>query len=96
MQKRIHIWLDLVGYVDDPDNLCTTYMDTIEALNKDIAIVHTTQTHFCSFRYGRRVFVHVNGTEHEITIGECEGTNKEIREAHNIEKMLLAGTFDWF
>ena len=33
---------------------------------------------------------------HEITVGRCKGTKKELRPAHNLERMLLAGAFDWF
>lgn len=89
--QEIHIHLD-----DVPAGCLTTYCLTERAIEDDIDVIHTTQTHFCSLRYHRRVFVHVNGEQHEITIGECEGTNRVIREAHNIERMLLAGAFDWF
>lgn len=64
-------------------------------LESKTPIIHTTQPHFCQFRYGR-IFVHYNGTVHEIAKGKCEGTNREIKEGHNIEKMLLSGEFDWF
>ena len=93
-QKELHIHLDL-HECELIEN--TTFVTTEKALDKGEKLaIHTTQTHFCQFDYGRRLFVHANGEVHEITLGECEGTDKEIREAHNIEKILIAGTFSWW
>lgn len=92
----MHIWLDMDGACCLTENLYSTYRDTKNALKRNEDIIHTTQTHFCHFCYERRIFVHVYGEVHEIKIGETEGTNKKIRQAHNIEKMLLAGTFEWY
>lgn len=89
--KEIHIHMD-----DVPKGCLTTYCATEKAIEDDYDVIHTTISHFCSWRYHRRIFVHVNGEKHEITMGECKGTNKEIRESHNLERMLIAGTFDWF
>lgn len=89
--KEIHIHMDNV-----PRGCLTTYCDTEKAIADDYDVIHTTIIHFCSFRYNRRLFVHVNNEKHEITIGECEGTDRCIREAHNIERLLVAGEFDWF
>ena len=97
MKKELHIWLDKVGFdkYEDEVYLCRTFRETVIMLESKTPIIHTTQPHFCQFRYGR-IFVHYNGTVHEIAKCKCEGTNCEIKEGHNIEKMLLSGEFDWF
>ena len=89
--QEIHIHLDNV-----PQGCFTTYCETEKAIEDDYDIIHTTQTHFCSWKYHRKVFVHVNGEAHEITMGDCKGITKYLREGHNLEKLLIAGAFDWF
>lgn len=96
-EREVHIWMDKIGF-DEFENtvyLCTTYAETRVMIDAEQEVVHTTQTHFCQFEFGR-IFVHTNGEVHEITKGECEGTEREIRQAHNLEKMLIAGEFSWF
>lgn len=98
MDREIHIWLDKIDFADWYDDdvyLCNTYAETEVMLKCEQDIIHTTQTHFCQFKYGK-IFVHTGGSVHEITRGDCEGTNRDIKEADNIEKMLLSGEFDWF
>lgn len=85
----------LVAHPCDDEFCITSYMETQNALGKK-SILHTTQLNFLSFAYAERLFVYINGELHEITLGKCEGTNREIREAHNIGKMLISGEFDWF
>ena len=93
--KEIHVHLT-TDSLDKETHL--TYLSTRECVNLPgiWPIVHTTQTHFLTFMYAERLFVHCYGRMHEITMGDCEGTKREISEAHNIEKMLIAGEFSWF
>lgn len=83
-------------HLDDSINCLTTYCATEQAIKNGIVVVHTTIPHFLSWRLNRRLFVHVNGEIHEITLEECEGTERLIREGHNIEHLLIAGEFSWF
>lgn len=86
----------LVVHPND-DLLChTSYKSTLDALGKS-SILHTTQLEFLSFKYAERLFVWISRDEmHEITLGKCDGIDREIREAHNLRHMLLAGAFDYY
>ena len=107
MLKEIHIHLNYKLEDYDKWTIEDNFIDTKMVINNAIQspyneVIHTTQPHFLSFKYfPARLFVHLynkNDEEevHEITLEHCEGTEKELRPAHNLERMLLAGSFDWF
>ena len=108
MLKEIHLHLDvrqqcLSKYWIIDDYIHTEREITKALSDQDVKVcVHTTQLHFLSFKYlPARLFVHFYNKDnkeeiHEITLGRCEGTEKELREAHNLKRMLLAGSFDWW
>lgn len=65
----------------------------------------TTQPHFLNFKYSDRLFVVIANRDndgdieystHEITLGECEGTDREITTSLNLEKLLYSGEFSWY
>lgn len=73
-----------------------TYDDTAREIRDGLRDIYTTVPHFLNFKYAKRLFVHVDNDIHEITIGKCDGTTREISESTNIEKLLYAGEFDWW
>lgn len=84
-------------HIDDSECL-TSYYDTKDAIDNadEDTVVHSSQLIFLSFSIAHRLFVHHDGQIHEITLGKCIGTNREIRANHCIYKLLLHGEFDWF
>lgn len=62
----------------------------------------TPQPHFLNFKYSDRLFVTINNRDgngyhtHEITLGKCDGTDREITKSLNLEKLLYSGEFSWY
>lgn len=94
MIKELRLWLDYTPKMKVYHPYYTV-ADTERAFCS-CQIVHTTIPHFLSFDYAEKLFVHIKEEAHEIKIGKTEGIDKEIRKAHNLEKLLFAGAFDWF
>lgn len=93
MTEEIHIIMD---NSETPIHPYTTFVETDSAILRGERIVYTTQPHFLSFRYTSRLFVHYKNKIHEINRGNTEGTDRIIKDGHNLERMLIAGEFNWF
>ena len=92
MTQELHIYLD-----GSSDRCLTTWAETHAALSLGSDVVCTTQLAALNFANAERLFVHTcDGVCHEITLGQCEGTMREIKFAHNLVKLILNGEFDWY
>ena len=92
--KEIHFHMD---FPFDPVNTFKTYDGTKYAIEKRREIIHTTSIANISFDLldlGFRIFVHRNGRVLECKLGSMDGTEKEIRKAHNLLKMIMGHAFD--
>lgn len=101
--KEMHVYLDMLSVMTemtkgDIGGVCESYKDTYIFLTKNehVNVVRTTITHFLSWDFGERLFVHVNNEIHEITLGKCEGFDEDIKVAYNLEELLFTGRFSWF
>lgn len=91
-EKEFHVYLDthiMVGY--------QTYFETLKALNDEYPIIKTTQLSLLSTtlleKY--RVFLHRGDKQIEITLGDCQGTDRNIKATDNLEKLVMAGEFNF-
>jgi hypothetical protein len=92
--KEIHFHLD-APY--DPVRTFHSYDGTNDAIEKGREIIHTTSIANISLDLldlGYRIFVHRNGRVLECKLGSMDGTEKEIRKAHNLLKLIMGHVFD--
>lgn len=92
--KEIHFYMDFrYNHVHS----FKTYDGTKYAIEKGVEIIHTTSIANISFDLldlGYRIFVHRNGRVLECKLGSMDGTEKEIRKAHNLLKLIMGHVFD--
>ena len=95
--KEFHVWLDIVAIPDIEKDVYYTYIGVKYALEGKESIIHTTQTSFLrtSILDDYRLFVHKDGKQIEITLGECQGTDRIIKAGDNLEKLVLGGEFSF-
>ena len=98
--KELHLLMDsdAVECIEQKGmRVLHTFVETDAAIREAERYgVFTTLTHFLSFSNAERLFVHINGEIHELTLWNCEGTERVIRPGHNLEKLLISGEFDWW
>lgn len=75
------------------------YSDIIEQLNEGVEYISTHNVVFADLRiiteYGYRLFIYPQtGEPFEITLGDCENLDRELRPAHNLFRLLVSGAFD--
>jgi len=95
---KITFYMDY--YPDDktiPASIRHGYYETLNEIESGTEEIHTTQLVLLSTRLwskGYRTFVRdTDGEIFEIRPGDNERTKRELREGHNICKMLLSGEF---
>lgn len=94
--KKLVVILDSVSIMDYR-HIHITYDDTELAVKWGSDVVITTLINFLNFKYieqGYSLFAVRNHIVKEFVPNMVAPSGKEIRVAHNLEKLFIAGVFD--
>lgn len=91
-EKEFHVYLNRATAI----SYCT-YLSTLEAINDECDIIKTTQLSLLSTTLLEKyhVFLHKDDKQIEITLGDCQGTDRNIKVTDNLEKLVMAGEFSF-
>lgn len=101
VNKTIHFYKDAssAGCMN-LDNVLTTHNATTQAIKIGDDDIHTFAISALSFASlldkGYDIYLHENHKSFQIKEGRVEATDKQIRKAHNIMNVWIAGGFDNF
>ena len=94
-EKEIHFYKDYSFNVDVTD-LFITHEATKLAIDNNVKVIHTVALTLLSFDLldsNYKIYLHENNRVLECKPG-MDGTEKDIRRAHNILKIVVADVFD--
>ena len=91
---KLHIHLDSLY----PPETITDWITTETLVRHRHAVIHTTQTHFCSWKYVKiedELYVHCGDYVIQLVIGHNKSTDRLLNGTENLERLLLCGEFDF-
>ena len=99
LKKEIHFYKD-ASSAGVMNNVLTTHNATTQAIKIGDDVIHTfaiSALYFASLLdKGYDIYLHENHKSFQIKEGSVEATDKQIRKAHNIMNVWIAGGFDNF
>ena len=97
MEKQIHFYLNLTNN-DKRSDMLYTFLDTKSAIENNHTEIHTTSIANLGFAdlldAGYRIYAHKDGKVLELSVGMKNISARDIRKAHDMEKILRSGFFD--
>lgn len=76
---------------------CYSYFDTEEAINNNIQHIVTYDIGHLSFdleEFGYNIFIGYNGSTKQFNSGMSTKNGKELRNTHNLRRLLIGGALD--
>ena len=97
MEKEIHFYMNLAK-CDKRSDMLYTFLDTKSAIENNQTEIHTTSIANLGFAdlldAEYRIYVHKDGKVLELSVGMKNISRRDIRKAHNMERILRSGFFD--
>lgn len=93
-EKEIHFHKDYP--LNGMAGIYLTHNQTKDAIKRKERLIHTTSLTNLSFDLlddGYRIYLHENEKVLECKLGSMEGTDKDIRRAHDIRRLVVAEVF---